>query len=268
MRSNRATSDDAGVVVGGSATWRGRGALQSVTVSTDIQAVPRVDIAVRPERQAFSAAEQAAIDAAWARRHTANPKLWNGSAFLFDRIRLAEDGGFEAQGAPSDFASFLHLRDAGALGDRFFHLFPVGALVTSDRRLIIGEMGPATANAGKLYPPSGSFDANDLRDGRLDCLGNIIREVAEEIGIALDRAALAPDWLVMGSGPGRWAIVTVIRLDMDAAAVERIARAHMADDPEEELADIVCVPLSHRFDAARTVGYVNPLLAHLDARLA
>lgn len=243
------------------------GDVASVIALPDIQAVPRVDIAIRPERQAFSADEQAAIDASWAARHARNGHLWNGSAFLFDRVRFADDGGFEAEGRPSDYASFLHMRDTGALGPRFHHLFPVGALVTADRRLVIGEMSHRTANPGKLYPPSGSFDASDLRDGRLDCLGNIIREVAEEIGVGLDRAALDPDWLIMGSGAGRSAIVTVIRLDSDAAAVERLARAHMAEDPEEELADIVFVPLDARIDAARTVGYVNPLLAHLDARL-
>lgn len=233
-----------------------------------IQAVPRVDIAIRPERQIFSAPEQADIEASWARRHAANGHLWNGSAFLFDAVRFAADGGFEADGCPSDYASFLHLRDIGAFGQTFHHLFPVGALVTTDRRLIIGEMSDRTANPGRFYPPSGSFDASDLVDGRLDCLGNIVREVEEEVGLALDRAGLQTDWLIMNSGTGRSAIVTVIRLDMDAAAVERIARAHMAEDPEEELADILFVPLDTSIDAARTVGYVNPLLAYLDARLS
>jgi 8-oxo-dGTP pyrophosphatase MutT (NUDIX family) len=238
-----------------------------VTAFADIQAVPRVDIAIRPHRHVFPADEQAAIDANWARRQTANPALWNGSAFVFDRVRLDGDGGFQAEGALSDFASFLYLRDANAFGHGFHHLFPVGALVTADRRLVIGEMGPKTANAGRLYPPSGSFDASDLADGKLDCLGNIVREVEEEIGLTLDRSALDPEWLIMASGLGRSAIVTVIRLDIPAAAVERIARARMAEDPEEELADILFVPLADRIDADRTVGYVNPLLAHLDARL-
>lgn len=229
--------------------------------------MPRVEIAIRPEPHVFPAAEQAAIAAGWAERQAVNPHLWNGSAFLFDRFGLAADGGFEAEGSSSDFASFLHLRDTGALGQTYHHLFPVGALVTSDRRLVVGEMSAKTANAGKLYPPSGSFDAHDLVGGHLDCLGNIAREVEEEIGLVLDRSALAPDWIVMRSGAGRSAIVTVVQLDIPAAAVERMARAHMAEDPEEELADIVFVPLDARIDAARTVGYVNPLLAYLDDQL-
>jgi hypothetical protein len=237
-----------------------------VIETVPIRPATRVDIAIRPEAPAFAEAVRQAIAANWQRRLAANPALWSGSAFLFDRVGFGDDGGFEADGAPSDYATFLHLRDSGALGRRFTHLFPVGALVTTDRRLVIGEMGPKTVNAGRLYPPSGSFDAHDLVDGRLDPLGNIVREVGEEIGLVLDRAGIAPEWLIMASGPGRFAIVTVIRLDSTAADVERIARAHLAEDPEEELADVVLVPFDARIDEARTVGYVNPLLAYLEAR--
>jgi 8-oxo-dGTP pyrophosphatase MutT (NUDIX family) len=238
-----------------------------VSALPDILAVPRVEIAIRAVPHVFAPADQAAIEASWHRRQATNPHLWNGAAFLFDQSAVAADGGFEAEGSLSDFASFLHLRDTGTLGHAYHHLFPVGALVTADRRLVIGEMSAKTANSGKFYPPSGSFDASDLVAGNLDCLGNIVREVVEEIGLDLDRSALTPNWVVMGSGVGRSAIVTVIQLDIPAAAVERIARAHLAEDPEEELADIVFVPLDARIDAARTVGYVNPLLAYLDAHL-
>jgi 8-oxo-dGTP pyrophosphatase MutT (NUDIX family) len=228
--------------------------------------VSQVSLMITPAPLPLSDAERTAVVESWQAKVAHNPNLWNGSAFLFHKHALESGRHFLAEGHQTDFATFLHLRDLGAFGESFVHVFPVGAIGTADRRLVIGRMSPKTANPGKLYPPAGSFDASDLHGDRLDPLANILREAKEEIGLTLDPTCVAPDWLVMPSGRGRFALVTVIRVDMSAAEVETIARAHMAEDHEDELSDVLFVPFGTHVPEAETVGYVNPLLTYMGER--
>ncbi len=231
-----------------------------------IRRAAAVDLAVRREPLVLAETTRAAVDRRWAAASAGNPHLWNGPFYLFDRVAQdEEDGGrFTASAATTDFATFLHWREQGLDGLGLAHIFPVGAVVTEDRRLMLGRMGPRTANAGKCYPPSGSFDPGDLVDGRLQPFANALREIREEVGIDADDFPADPDWLVIPSGPHRHALVRVIRAPARAAELETVAAAHIAASAEEELSGVRFVALDETLDPAETVPYVLTLLAWLD----
>lgn len=236
----------------------------------DLVAVAEVDLRIRSDPHLFDPADQARIDERWAAVSTRNPRLWNGPFFLFDRIdvRDAETGRrFVGEGAPTDFASFLDWRDRTPLDPRFSHVFPVGAVVTADDRLMIGRMGALTANPGRLYPPSGSFEPSDLLiDGdaaRLDPVANMVREIAEEVGLDARSWPLDPGWLIVESGPRRHAVVRVIRAPETAAELAARAEAFIAGDAEPELDGVLFPRLGEMVDPVLSVPYVNRLLAHL-----
>src|SRR5713226_8995453 len=96
------------------------------------------------------------------------------------------------------FASFLAWRDWGFPDGGVFNGFGMGALRCSDGAFVLGEMGEHTANAGRIYFPSGTPDLDDIRDGAVDISGSIAREVLEETGLAPadQRAASAWDCVV------------------------------------------------------------------------
>ncbi|MDR3493060.1 MAG: NUDIX hydrolase [Ancalomicrobiaceae bacterium] len=229
-----------------------------------------LDLMIRTEPHSFPAAERAAIEAHWQRVLAANPKLWNGSAFLFDGWRV-DDGGFSAEGALTDFAAFLHWRSLPANERRHFHLFPVGAIISRDQRLLVGRMSAHTANAGRHYPPSGSFDASDLvplgnGTARLDVEANMYREISEELGLAADRFDPESCWLLFPSSPNAHALVRLLHVPETSDDLSPEIRAHMAADPHQELEDIRFIDYDTRFAPQASVPYVNDLLAYLAAR--
>lgn len=236
----------------------------------DLVAVAEVDLRIRPEPHVFDPGDRARIEAGWAAVSARNPRLWNGPFFLFDwaDFRRAEGGyRFVGEGASTDFASFLAWRDRTPLDPRFSHVFPVGAVVTADDRLMIGRMGAHTANPGRLYPPSGSFEPSDLMiDGdtaRLDPVANMVREIAEEVGLDARSWPLDPGWLIVESGPRRHAVVRVIRAPDTAADLAARAEAFIARDAEPELDGVLFPRIGDRVDPVLSVPYVNRLLAHL-----
>ena len=87
-------------------------------------------------------------------------------------------------------------------------------------------MGDHTANAGKIYFPSGTPDPNDIvgRDG-VDLDASLAREIYEETGLgAADYEPAAPDWTCVLRGPR----VALIKVMQHARNGGRGARAHPA----------------------------------------
>ncbi len=207
---------------------------------------------------------RAAVERHFAAMTAVNPKLWNGPFFLFETAGFDGDG-FRATARPTDYATFLEWRGRGFPGDLHTHIFPVPALTTADGRLLVGVMGRSTANAGLAYPPSGSFDHLDVVGEWLDPVANMVRELAEEVGI--DAAEFTPDpgFTVIASGPRRLALVKRWRTPLRAADLAAAIAAHLGSESDPELGGFDFVAFDARLDPARTVGYVNPLLALLEA---
>ena len=130
-------------------------------------------------------------------------------------------------------------------------------------------MSAHTANPGKRYPPSGSFDASDLVVGpdgtrRLDAEANIWREIGEEIGLTPAELTPAGDWLMFAAGPGTQALVRMLHSGETAASLLPRLNRHIAGDPHQELVEVSALALTERLDPATTSGYLNELLAYLD----
>ena len=83
----------------------------------------------------------------------------------------------------TDFKAFIAWRDFGFPLAGVRNGFGMAALSSADGAFLVGEMAPHTANAGRLYFPSGTPDPSDIRHGKVDIEGSVRRELAEETGL-------------------------------------------------------------------------------------
>lgn len=220
-----------------------------------------IDIVVAAEPLRLGADERHAVETHWARATAANPALWNGSAFLFEAITV-RDGVFSAVAHPTDYATLLLRLRVGLPGRATSHVFPVPAVTSRDGRLLVGRQSTTTANAGLSYPPSGSFDADDVADGRLDPIANMRRELDEEAGIDLADLTPDPKWWALPSGEGRIALTRRFSSPLDAAALGAQIARRVSIGPDGELDRIDFLDPARPLAPAATVPYV-PLLLEL-----
>ena len=201
-----------------------------------IHRVTQLDLNVQPQRWPFAEERRADIDAHFALKRIEKPKIWNG------RILLARDPDFtgdrfRARYFEADFASFLAWRDWGYPDRDVFNGFGMGALRCSDGAFVLGEMGHHTANAGRIYFPSGTPDLDDISDGAVDISGSVAREVEEETGLIASDYRAGAHWDCVVSGA---AIAMIRMLNVDVPGEELRARieANLARQRQPELAAI------------------------------
>jgi 8-oxo-dGTP pyrophosphatase MutT (NUDIX family) len=201
-----------------------------------IHRVTTLDLGFRRQPWPFADERRAEIDAHFAIQQREKPKLWNGRVLLGRNPVFAADR-FSAGYFEADFASFLAWRDWGFPDQEVFNGFGMGALRCRDGAFVMGEMGQHTANAGRIYFPSGTPDLDDLSDGAVDIAGSVAREVEEETGLtpADYRAAAYWDCVVSGSAI---AMIRILDVDLSGDALRAGIEANLAAQQQPELAAI------------------------------
>jgi 8-oxo-dGTP pyrophosphatase MutT (NUDIX family) len=228
-----------------------------------IHRVTALDLSLQPRPWPFADARRAEIDAHFAIKQAEKPQIWNG------RVLLGRNPGFtgrhlRADFFETDFASFLAWRDWGFPDRDVFNGCGMGALRCSDGAFVLGEMGQHTANAGRIYFPSGTPDLNDVRGGIVDIPGSVAREVEEETGLTPADYRAGPHWDCVVSG----AIVAMIRiLDVDGSGEEVRTRieGNLARQHQPELAAIHLVRGRRDLTAAMPCFVAAFIEAHLSS---
>src|SRR5689334_22381672 len=198
-----------------------------------IHRVTTLDLAVRPVVWPFAEERRAEITAHFAEKQRERPKLWNGRVLL-GRDAVFTGGHLSATYFETDFASFLAWRDWGFPDRAVFNGFGMGALRASDGAFVLGEMGADTANAGRIYFPSGTPDLDDIRDGVMDIPGSVAREVEEETGIVPEDYRAAPEWTCIETGASI-AMMRILDVDLPGEALRARIEANLARQSAPEL---------------------------------
>lgn len=191
---------------------------------------------------------------------TANPDIWDGRILGFTPPLLGSDGVLRAEAREDAYSAFLTWRRAGFPDVGIAHLFGIALIVSSDNALILGAMGGNTINAGRVYPPGGSFEPRDVgADGCVHpdlCIG---AELEEETGLTCKMAQLGG--LQMIRDGARIALGRVLRFaDTADILVDRI-RSNLAAQDERELSDVVACRSAEDGRAAGSLAdYAVPLI--------
>jgi 8-oxo-dGTP pyrophosphatase MutT (NUDIX family) len=212
-----------------------------------IHRVTTLDLTVRHVAWPFAEEHRAEIAAHFAEKQRERPKMWNGRV-LVGRDPEVSGGRFAASYFETDFASFLAWRDWGFPDKAVFNGFGMGALRASDGAFVLGVMGEHTANAGRIYFPSGTPDLNDIRDGAVDIPGSVARETEEETGLSPADYRTEADWHCVVSGPAI-ALIRVLELDITGEAARARIEANLAAQEHPELSGIHLVRAASDFTA-------------------
>ena len=221
--------------------------------------VERLDLRLVPRAWPFAVSHRREIDAHFVAKKREKPEIWNGRVLVMHDREIA-DGTLRGSYFETDFASFLAWRDWGFPPADVNDCFACSALRTPDGAFLLGVMGAHTANAGRIYFPSGTPDPNDVVDGQVDLEGSVRRELKEETGLDVDEFEAAPDWWAVSADP-LLALVKVLRTEEDAVALRARILANLACERLPELADIRIVRSPDDFDPMMP-RYVTAYLTH------
>ena len=195
-------------------------------------------------------AHAADIEADWQRRHAQIPTMFNGVAYLTCSHTL-EGGAFGATLFKSDFRTLLYWRARpDAAREAVRETFGSSLIRSAEGYLLMGQQGPGQLNSGRIYPPGGLIDGDDVRGGAIDIDASIARELGEETGLGVAELQRVPGYLLVFNGL-KIAIAIEWRSALPAAALRERIQAFVRSQAEPELADIVTVASHADIDEVR-----------------
>jgi 8-oxo-dGTP pyrophosphatase MutT (NUDIX family) len=203
-----------------------------MTVTT----VERLDLRLEPQRWAFAAERRAEIDAFFAARQRANPRLWNGRVLLMHRFRI-EAGVLHGTFFETDYASFHSWLAWGRPAADAWDCFGSAAVLSSDGAFLLGRMAAHTANAGRVYFPCGTPDPSDTADGAVDFDHSIARELLEETGLEAAEFSADASWTIVQQH-ARVVAYKLLRAHETGDELRRRVEVHLARHPDGELTEV------------------------------
>ncbi|MDQ0316553.1 NUDIX hydrolase [Amorphus orientalis] len=220
-----------------------------------------LEIGFRDQPPAFASDRRADISARWAEAVRANPALFNGTVLLFDDLAVEGDR-LSVVARPVDYATFSAFLAWGGPVPGLANLFGAAAIVSSDGDLLLGRMGARTDDAGTVKLVGGTPDLSDVHGGRVDLVGSVARELAEETGLrAVD--AERCDELLLFLDPPYAAVIQVLRFAQTTADLVAAIEAHLAADPDPELAGIVAIRARSDPGVVGLPRYTRAIVHHL-----
>jgi hypothetical protein len=198
-----------------------------------IHRVTQLDLSLQRWSWPFADERRADIDAHFALKRSEKPQLWNGRVLL-GRDPVFTGDRLRARYFETDFASFLAWRDWGFPDSGVFNGFGMGALRACDGAFLLGEMGDHTANAGRIYFPSGTPDLDDVKRDAVDIAGSVAREVEEETGLAPADYRAGGHWDCVVAGPSV-AMIRILNVDVTGEALRTRIEANLARQHQPEL---------------------------------
>ena len=201
-----------------------------------IRRVTTLDLTYEPWHWPFAARRRADIDAHFAAKKREKPNIWNGQVLLA-RNPVWSEGRFSASYFATDFASFLAWRDWGFVDPGVFNGFGVGALRSADGAFVVGEMGPHTSTAGRVYFPAGTPDLDDIVADRVDISGNVARELEEETGLTPADYEAAAHWDCVTAGTVI-ALIRILDVAMPADDLRARIETNLSRQKQPELSAI------------------------------
>jgi 8-oxo-dGTP pyrophosphatase MutT (NUDIX family) len=212
----------------------------------DVIALDRLELGYMPYDWPYARHRRHEIDAYFERLRRSKPELWNGRVLLMRDLAIA-GGTLRGSFFETGYAEFLHWRDHDFPDPAVINCFGMAALRSRDGAYLMGVMGPHTASAGSIYFPAGTPEPIDRRGATVDLLDNVLRELAEETGLAAHEVTIGTGWSAVVRG-GFLALFKPLALSALAEETRARVLRHLASEVRPELADIHIARSPRDFD--------------------
>ena len=199
-----------------------------------------IESVYRPRAWPFAVARAQDVAAHWALQRAQRPGLFDGRVLLaesWEVERRADAEVLVTRHFDAPFSAFLAWRDFGFPDASVRNCFAAAVLLARDGAYVLGRMGAQTANAGRVYFPCGTPDMDDVRDGRVDLAGSVLRELEEETGLRPDEVACDAGWTIVFEG-ARLACMKIVRVDASADVLVARIEAFLRAQREPELSGL------------------------------
>lgn len=220
-----------------------------------------ISIGYREQTPSFARDRRSEIDARWTSAVADNPALFNGTVLLFEDVTVVGDT-LTATGVPIDYAGFSAFKAWGGPEPRLMNLFGAAAIVSAEGHLLLGQMAPSTDDPGMVKLAGGTPDRSDVIDGRVDIVGSIARELAEETGLSAGEATADTALLAHFDFPS-CAIMQVLRFSVSTEDLVSRMSAHLAAFGDPELSAIAVARTRSDGVVLGSPGYTRAIARHL-----
>jgi 8-oxo-dGTP pyrophosphatase MutT (NUDIX family) len=188
----------------------------------------------------FALEHAEAIARDWQLRQSRIPQLFNGTVYLL-RDHSIDGDTLRGTFFKTDFRTFLYWREHRCTEtEAVRESFGASLVRCAEGHVLLGRQGPGQLHSGRIYPPGGLIDGEDVREGGIDINANIVRELAEETGLGPANMQRAPGYIVTFVGL-QVAIAVEWHSALSAAALRARMLAFIRRQAEPELDDIVIV---------------------------
>ena len=229
---------------------------------TEVIQIEGYDLPLLEAPWAWAEENAAAIKRFWNKIHAEKPSMFNGPVLVMSGHDL-RDGVLTGNALQTDFASFLYWKDKGLPAEAGVRtVFGCAVVRSGDGHLLFGRMGPHTAASGRVYPMAGTPDPEDLKDGKLDIEGSIVRELFEEAGLDAAQSSRAPGYLLVEDG-GMCSLNAVFTFDAPSRELKARMMTHIEMQEQSELDEIVVFRRAAFHVHHRMPGFARTLVQHL-----
>ena len=210
----------------------------------------------------FALEHAEAIARDWERWHARIPQLFNGTVYLL-RDRSIDGETLRGTFFKSDFSTFLYWRDhRSAATETVRESFGASIIRSAEGHILLGRQGPGQLNSGRIYPPSGLIDGEDVCEGAIDIDANIVRELVEETGLRPEDMRRVPGYIVTLVGL-QVAIGVEWRSALGADELRARMLASIHGQAAPELDDIVIVRERAGIDANAMPAHAQAVIRNL-----
>lgn len=234
-------------------------AVRTAEDAGEVVRIGRCELDLVPWRWAMADERRDEIDALWQRQSDANPGYFDGIVVLAAET-VVSGGALTGSVFATRFRNYLYWREIGYADTSVTDAFGSALIRSRDGGVLLARQRAGNINSGRVYLPGGFVDERDVGvGGRIDIVGSIAREVAEETG--LDASAMArADGLVVTRVGVHLSIAATWQSELPADALRERVAAHLARDPRSELESVLVAGSMRELAGLPLVHYCRRLL--------